>query len=92
MTSAVGYAVPFNRFPGVVSRTKQAVRAPHRLEPPARPTLMRRTAWIWLAGCIAWLFDAGLSLHYHATARAELNFLIAMLFGFAYAFYASQKR
>ena len=53
---------------------------------------MRRTAWIWLAGCIAWLFNAGLSLHYHAQQRAELDFLIAMLFGGAYAFYSTQKR
>ena len=53
---------------------------------------MRRFAWIWLAGCIVWLFNAGLSLHNHATQRAELNFLIAMLFGTAYAFYSTQKR
>lgn len=39
-----------------------------------------------------WLFNAGLSLHSHATQRAELNFLLALLFGVAYAFYASQKR
>lgn len=54
--------------------------------------MLRRTAWIWLAGCIAWLFDAGLSLHNHAQQHAELSFLIAMLFGLAYAFYSSQKR
>ncbi len=53
---------------------------------------MRRYAWIWLAGCIVWLFNAGLSLHSGATQRAELNFLLAVVFGLAYAFYASQKR
>ncbi len=53
---------------------------------------MRRTSWIWLAGCIAWLFNAGLSLHYQAIQRAKLDFLIAMLFGLAYAFYFTQKR
>ena len=66
--------------------------SPHRACRSARPTGMRRFAWIWLAGCIVWLFNAGLSLHSHATQRAELNLLVAVMFGLAYAFYASQKR
>jgi len=53
---------------------------------------MRHHAWIWLAGCMVWLFNAGLSVHNHATQRAELNLLIAILFGLAYAFYSTQKR
>ena len=70
----------------------EAQEETHR-RPAVRVQLpMRRFAWIWLAGCIAWLFDAGLSLHSHETQRAELNFLVAIMFGIAYAFYSSQKR
>lgn len=54
--------------------------------------LMRKTAWIWLAGCIAWTFDAAVSLVLHAAAHAELAFVMAVLFGVAWLFYRSQPR
>lgn len=53
---------------------------------------MRKTAWIWLAGCIAWTFDAAVSVHYHSVAHAELAFVLAMLFGIAWLFYRNQPR
>jgi hypothetical protein len=53
---------------------------------------MRKTAWIWLVGCIAWLFDAAVSLSLHAAAHAELAFVLALLFGVAWLFYRSQPR
>jgi len=53
---------------------------------------MRKTAWIWLAGCIAWTVDAGVSLSVHSAAHAELAIVLAMLFGIAWLFYRSQPR
>ena len=54
--------------------------------------LMRKTAWIWLVGCIAWTFDAAVSLVVHSAAHAELAFVLALLFGVAWLFYRSQPR
>jgi hypothetical protein len=54
--------------------------------------LMRKTAWIWLAGCIAWTFDAAVSLALHSATHAELAFLLAIVFGIAWLFYRSQPR
>lgn len=53
---------------------------------------MRKTAWIWLAGCIAWLVDAGVSLSLHSPPHAELAFLMSLLFGIAWLFYRNQPR
>lgn len=53
---------------------------------------MRKTAWIWLAGCCAWLLDAAVSLSVHSAARAELAIVLSMLFGIAWLFYRSQPR
>jgi hypothetical protein len=53
---------------------------------------MRKTAWIWMAGCIAWTIDAAVSLSLHSVARAELAFLVAMVFAIAWLFYRSQPR
>ena len=57
-----------------------------------RPMLMRKTAWIWLAGCIAWTFDAAVSVSRHSAAHAELALVVAIMFGIAWLFYRSQPR
>ena len=48
---------------------------------------MRKTAWIWLVGCIAWTVDGVVNVGLHATQHAELAFLMALLFGIAWLFY-----
>ena len=53
---------------------------------------MRRTAVIWLAGCIAWSVDALVNLFAHHTQHAQLALIMAVLFGIAYGFYRSQAR
>jgi len=53
---------------------------------------MRRTAWIWFVGCAAWLVDSGISFHYGAVPRAELAFMVALVFLVAGFFYRSQKQ
>lgn len=59
---------------------------------PARPMQMaRRTAWIWFVGCVAWIVDGGVSLHYHAVFHARLAFTVALVFLAAGFFYRSQK-
>lgn len=57
-----------------------------------RPTLMRRTAWIWLAGCLAWALDCVVNGLRGDRPHAELALLLAVLFGIAYAFYRRQPR
>ena len=52
---------------------------------------MKRTAWIWLAGCIAWLVDGLLQLRLHALPHAELAFIMAAMFLVAWLFYRSQS-
>lgn len=52
---------------------------------------MRRTAWIWLAGCIAWLVDGLINATLHAPQHAELGFLMSLLFGIAWLFYRGQR-
>ena len=53
---------------------------------------MRRAAWIWLAGCIAWAVDGGINLVYRNIQHAELALLLAILFGIAWLFYRNQPR
>ena len=53
---------------------------------------MRKTAWVWLAGALAWLIDGIANLLRHATQHAELAFLMAALFTVAYLFYRQQPR
>ena len=53
--------------------------------------MLRRTAWIWLAGCIAWTVDGFLSLRGHSVPHAELAFLLSVLFGIAWMFYRNQR-
>ena len=51
---------------------------------------MKKTAWIWLAGCIAWFVDGLLHLRLHAWPHAELAFAMAALFLVAWLFYRIQ--
>ena len=53
---------------------------------------MRRTAWIWLAGCIAWTLDAAVSLHYNNSKHAVIAVSMALLFLIAWLFYRNQRR
>ena len=54
--------------------------------------MMRRTSWIWMAGCIAWAVDGLVCLRYPDKRHAELAFTLAILFAIAWAFYRQQKR
>ena len=58
----------------------------------ARLKAMRRTAVIWLAGCIAWTVDFVANLVLRHTQHAQLALIMAILFGIAYAFYRTQSR
>ncbi len=53
---------------------------------------MRRFAWIWLAGCLAWSVDLVVNIAHHQIQHAELALMLAMLFAIAYAFYRNQPR
>ena len=52
---------------------------------------MRRTAWVWLAGCMAWTLDTLVSLHYRNEKHAVIGACLAMLFGIAWLFYRGQR-
>lgn len=52
---------------------------------------MRKTAWIWFAGFIAWLIDGFVSVHYGNWLHARLAFIVAMLFLVAALFYRKQQ-
>ena len=53
---------------------------------------MRRTAWVWMAGCIAWFVDALLQARVRAWPHAELAVVLAAMFGVAWLFYRKQER
>jgi len=53
---------------------------------------MRNLAWIWFAGCVAWLVSGLISLRQHSLQHAQLAFLVAMVFLFAGLFYRRQQR
>jgi hypothetical protein len=53
---------------------------------------MRKTAWIWFVGCVAWFIDGAFWLRVRSLAHAELAFMLALLFLFAGLFYRNQKR
>jgi hypothetical protein len=53
---------------------------------------MRRTAWIWAAGCIAWTVDAFISLRVRDVPHAQLALLLAIMFGIAFGFFRAQNR
>ncbi len=53
---------------------------------------MRRLAWIWFAGFVAWMVDGFVSVHYRAWPHAQLAFMLAMVFLAAGFFYRQQRR
>ncbi len=53
---------------------------------------MRRAAWIWFAGCTAWVIDGLVSLRLNNWLHARLAFMEAMLFLCAALFYRQQQR
>ena len=53
---------------------------------------MRKTAWIWLVGCVAWTADGVINAVRHEVQHAELAFLLALLFGIAWLFYRGMGR
>ena len=53
---------------------------------------MRRFAWVWFAGCIAWLVDGLISVRLHSWQHAELAFMVALVFGLAGLLYRDARR
>ena len=53
---------------------------------------MQRLAWIWFAGCIAWLVDGLISVRLHSWQHAELAFMVALVFLFAGFLYRNPRR
>jgi len=53
---------------------------------------MRKTVWIWYLGCAAWIVDGVVQLRLHALPRAELAFMVALVFLAAALFYRQQSR
>lgn len=53
---------------------------------------MRRSAVIWLVGCIAWTVDFVANVVKHHAQHAQLALLMALMFGIAYGFYRTQSR
>jgi hypothetical protein len=52
---------------------------------------MRRTAWIWAVGSAVWTFDGIVNLYYRSWPHAELAFMVALMFGIAWAYYRQQQ-
>jgi hypothetical protein len=53
---------------------------------------MRRTAWIWAVGSATWTFDGIVNLYYRSWPHAELAFMVALMFGIAWAYYYRQQK
>jgi hypothetical protein len=53
---------------------------------------MRKTAWIWFAGCAAWVVDGIVQVRLRALPHAQLAFMVAMVFFVAGLFYRQQQR
>lgn len=53
---------------------------------------MRKTAWIWFVGCVAWIGDGVVHLRLHSFPHAKLAFMVALMFLFAGLFYRQQPR
>lgn len=53
---------------------------------------MRRFAWIWFLGFLAWLVDAFVSMRLHNQQHAVLALMLALVFLAAGVFYSQQKR
>ena len=43
-------------------------------------------------GSAAWTFDAIVNLYYHDRPHAELAFMVAVMFGIAWAYYCQQPK
>ncbi len=54
--------------------------------------MLRRTAWIWAVGAIAWAVDGVICLRFPNKLHAELAFVLAAAFTLAWLFYRMQKR
>jgi hypothetical protein len=52
---------------------------------------MRKTAWIWFVGCVAWFVDGALQIRAHAIPHAKLAFMVSLMFFVAGLFYRNQK-
>jgi hypothetical protein len=52
---------------------------------------LRNSAWIWFVGCVVWIGDGLVQLHYHSLPRAKLAFMVALMFLAAGLYYRSQK-
>ena len=52
--------------------------------------MLRKTAWIWFVGFVAWLGDALLSLRYHNLLHARIALVVAIVFFTAGLFYRRQ--
>jgi hypothetical protein len=52
--------------------------------------MMRKTAWIWFAGFLAWLADGLISLRLHNLPHARLAIMVAIVFFTAGLFYRRQ--
>ena len=57
-----------------------------------RPKAMRRFAWIWYLGFLAWLVDAFVSMRLRNQQHAVLALMLALVFLAAGVFYSQQKR
>ncbi len=78
---------------GVTLRYKSCSEAQRRNPVPGRVQwCMRRTAWIWLLGCVAWAVDGAVNVLKREPQHAELAFLMALLFGIAWLFYRGMRR
>ena len=53
---------------------------------------MDQTAWIWLAGALAWLLDALANLVRGTKVHAGLAFALSGVFAVAWLFYRGQSR
>ncbi|MDE1178161.1 MAG: hypothetical protein PW789_16430 [Edaphobacter sp.] len=53
---------------------------------------MRNVAWIWFAGCVAWVVSGVIALRQNSLQHAQLSFLVAMVFLAAGFFYRKQQR
>ncbi len=53
---------------------------------------MCKLAWIWFAGCFAWVIDGLIGLYYRNWPQAELAFAVAAVFFAAGMLYRRQRR